>query len=227
MIAIVPARGGSKGLPKKNIRRLIDKPMIAYTLIEALNSRYISEVIISTDDETIASIAVEYGAKCLFMRPAELARDDSLAVDNYIYTIDRLNNEFDYKITEFVVLQPTSPLRLAVDIDNVIELFYSKNADSAFSFTQEAHPISWHKKIDLNQKIIPIFDGELKNRQDVVATYFPNGAVYVFKYEVIKKRKYYTDNSFAHIMPADRSVDVDTISDFKYVEFLLRTRYEE
>lgn len=227
MIAIVPARGGSKGVPGKNIKDLFGKPMIAYTIEEALKSKYITEVIISTDDERIADVAVRYGAKCPFMRPAELAQDDSLAIDTYTYTVDKLNPKFGYSIADFAVLQPTSPLRLAEDIDNTIEVFKKNNADSAISFTREAHPISWHKYLDENSRIVPIFEDKLLNRQELRPTYYPNGAVFVFKYSTIKSGKYYTDKSYAYVMPASRSVDIDTLDDFEYAEFLLRKRHEK
>lgn len=227
MIAIMPARGGSKGLPGKNIKELFGKPMIAYTIEEGLRSRYISEVIVSTDDKEIAEVAVRYGARCPFMRPAELATDKSLAIDTYTYTIERLNKEFGYNIREFAVLQPTSPLRIAEDIDNTIEIFKTHDADSAISFTKEDHPVTWHKYLDENSRITPLFEEKVQNRQEIRPTYYPNGAVYVFKIDVVKSGRYYTENSYAHVMPADRSVDVDTIDDFEYAEFLLRKRYEK
>jgi len=116
MIAIIPARGGSKGLPGKNIRPLNGKPLIAYAIEAALKAKHIDRVIISTDDEEIARVAVEYGAELPFMRPAELASDTAMAIDNYIYTIGRLEEEGGKPIDAFVVLQPTSPLRIAEDM---------------------------------------------------------------------------------------------------------------
>lgn len=224
MIAIVPARGGSKGLPGKNIKPLCGKPMIAYTIEEAKKSKYISEVIISTDSEEIEEIAIKYGAKSLFSRPKYLASDTAKAIDNYIYTVDRLNGEFGYAIKDFVVLQPTSPLRLAKDIDGAIELFKSKNADSVISYTEEQHPIEWHKYITDDGKFESIFEEKLLNRQEIKKSYYPNGAVYVFAYSLIKQKKYYSNDSYPYIMPQDRSVDIDTLEDFKYIEFLLREK---
>lgn len=226
MIAIVPARGGSKGLPGKNIKDLLGKPMIAYTIEEALKSKYITEVIISTDCTEIEKVALEYGAKSYFLRPEELASDTAKAIDNYIFTIDRLNNEFGYEIENFVVLQPTSPLRTVEDIDGAIELFNNKNADSVVSYTEEHHPIEWHKYITEDGKFENIFEEKLLNRQEIKKSYFPNGAVFIFDYELIKQGKYYSDNSYAYIMPRFRSVDVDTIEDFKYIEFLMRDNNE-
>lgn len=227
MIAIVPARGGSKGLPGKNIKNLLGKPMIVYTIEEALKSKYISEVVISTDCKEIEEVAVRYGAKSPFLRPEYLASDSAKAIDNYIYTIDRLNSEFDYDIEDFVVLQPTSPLRTVADIDGAIELFKERNAQSVVSYTEEHHPIEWHKYIAEDGKFENIFEEKLLNRQEIKKSYYPNGAVFVFQYELIKQKKYYSDESYAYIMPRFRSVDVDTIEDFKYIEFLMRGNNEK
>ena len=199
MIAIIPARGGSKGLPGKNIKEMCDKPLIAYTIEAALKSKSIDHVILSTDDEEIAAVAKKYGAEVPFMRPAELASDTAMAVDNYIYTIGRLEKEWNTKIDSFVVLQPTSPLRIAEDIDGAVELFNARNADSVVTYVKEAHPIFWHKKIDENNKLEDIFEGTIANRQELPITYYPNGAVYVFSTEMIRQKKYYTDKSLSLI----------------------------
>lgn len=224
MIAIIPARGGSKGLPGKNILPLCGKPMIAYTIEAAKQSKYIDHVIVSTDDQKIAEIALQYGAEVPFLRPDFLASDTAQAVDNYIYTIERLSKEWNTPIEEFVVLQPTSPLRIAEDIDGAIEMFMEKQADSVISYTPEAHPVRWHKYLDENNAFVDIFDTTIANRQDLKTSYYPNGAVYVFRFSMIKERKYYTDKSYGFVMPRVRSVDIDYKEDFDYVEFLMSRR---
>lgn len=224
MIAIIPARGGSKGLPGKNILPLCGKPMIAYSIEAAKQSKYIDHVIVSTDDQKIADIALEYGAEVPFLRPDILASDTAQAVDNYIYTIERLSKEWNTRIEEFVVLQPTSPLRIAEDIDGAIEMFIEKRADSVISYTPEAHPVRWHKYLDENNAFVEIFDTTIANRQDLKTSYYPNGAVYVFRFSIIKERRYYTDKSYAFVMPRSRSVDIDYKGDLDYVEFLMSKR---
>lgn len=224
MIAIIPARGGSKGLPGKNIRPLNGEPLIAYTVEAALQAKHIDRVIISTDDSEIARIAVQHGAELPFMRPSYLASDTAMAVDNYIYTIDRLEKEEGVMIGSFVVLQPTSPLRTSEDIDNAINLFLQKNADSVISYTKEAHPISWHKYLDEDGHFIDIINSKVANRQDYRISYYPNGAVYVFKTDIIRQKTYYTQNSYAYVMPRNRSVDIDSIEDFEYAEYLLQKK---
>ena len=169
---------------------------------------------------TIA-VARNFGAEVPFLRPAFLATDSSQAVDNYIYTVDRLSREGNVDIDEFVVLLPTSPLRTSDDVDRAIELFYEKNADSVVSYTPEAHPVRWHKYLNEDNSFENIFDETIANRQEIRTSYYPNGAIYVFRTEMIKTRQYYTNKSFAYIMPRDRSVDIDTADDFLYAEFML------
>ena len=220
MIAIIPARGGSKGLPGKNIRNLNGKPLIAYTIEEALKSKYITRVILSTDDVEIAKVAKQYGAEVPFMRPSHLATDAAKAIDAYKYTYERLEKEENIEISEFVILQPTSPFRTANHIDQAIDLYNDKKADSVISYCPEHHPIIWHKYITEAGKIESIFEGSTRNRQEEKPTYFPNGAIYIFKRKIIEQELYYTDNSFAYIMNRKDSVDIDTIDDFEYAEFL-------
>jgi CMP-N,N'-diacetyllegionaminic acid synthase len=221
MIAIIPARGGSKGLPGKNIKSLNGKPMIAYAIEAALACTQISEVIVSTDDEEIYQIGLQYGAKDTFLRPSELAGDNALAIDNYIYTLERLQREYHYAIDAFIVLQPTSPLRTIADIDAAITLFKNNNADSVISYCEEQHPVSWHKYLNEDGRLENIFPDEIKNRQDVRTSYYPNGAIFVFSYRLIKSGRYYGDHTFSYLMPRQRSVDVDTLDDFEYAQFLM------
>lgn len=224
MIAIIPARGGSKGLPGKNIRLLNGKPLIAHAIDCALHAKSIDRVIVSTDDQQIADVARKFGAEVPFLRPDYLASDTAQAVDNYIYTIDRLSKAWRTPIDAFVVLLPTTPLRISADVDRAVELFHEKNADSVISYTPEAHPIRWHKYLTEDNAFESILDDTIANRQDLRVSYYPNGAVYVFRTSMIKQRLYYTDKSYAYVMPRERSVDIDTIDDFEYAEFLLKRR---
>ena len=221
MIAIVPARGGSKGLPGKNIRILHGKPLIAYTIEAALKSPHIEEVFLSTDSQEIANIGMQYGVTVPFLRPAKLATDDALAIDNYIYTIERLEKISNKEISSVMILQPTSPLRNFQDIGLAIDLFNRNNADSVISYTEEELQISWHKYISTDGHLIDILESSIKNRQAYRESYYPNGAIYIFKKELLLQGKYYNDNTFAYIMPRNRSVDIDTLDDFIYAEYLL------
>lgn len=224
MLAIIPARGGSKGLPGKNTKLLCGSPLIEYTIKAALKSKQITKVLVSTDSKEIADIALEAGAEVPFLRPVELATDDALAIDNYIYTCDRMMTEGNGDIENFVVLQPTSPLRTTEDIDSAVNLFFAQNADSVISVTENEHPIYWSMVIDDSGRARHFFEhkNKLSNRQELIKTYIPNGAIYVFNYKFLKKEStYYSDNTFAYTMPKERSIDIDDSFDFKLAEFLM------
>ena len=131
ILGLIPARGGSKGLPRKNIRPLLGKPLIAWTIEQALASEYLDRVVVSTDDEKIAEISRKYGAKVPFMRPKESAADEARRIDVVLHAIDWMEkNDNSYDL--IMLLQPTSPLRTSEDIDKAIKLFISKKADSLF-----------------------------------------------------------------------------------------------
>jgi N-acylneuraminate cytidylyltransferase/CMP-N,N'-diacetyllegionaminic acid synthase len=224
MIAIIPARGGSKGLPGKNVMALAGKPLIAHTIEAALQARAIDRVIVSTDDDKIAETAKAWGAEVPFMRPANLASDDSKAIDAYLYTIERLEKEGGTPVHSVVILLPTSPLRTGADIDAAVALFDEKNADSVISYTPEAHPISWHRYLGPDGDFEPIFPTDLSNRQDIRTSYYPNGAIYVFRTQLLRERQYYGGRSFAYLMPRSRSVDIDSRDDFDYAAYLMTKR---
>ncbi len=225
MLAIIPARGGSKGVPGKNIKPLCGKPLIVYTIEAAVAAKTIDRIILSTDDPEIAKIASKYDVEIPFMRPKELAQDNSLAIDNYIYTIERLNREFKCNYEEFVVLLPTAPLRTSEDIDKAVELFSQTNAESVISCTTLHHPLEWVFSINDNGVIQRNSETDIRkmmNRQESKHSYIPNGAVYVFKYSLLKeKNSYYSDRTYAYVMPPERSLDMDTLYDFEFAEFLM------
>ena len=224
MIAIIPARGGSKGLPGKNIRNLAGKPLICHTISAALKAKSITRVIVSTDDANIASIAEGCGAEVPFMRPDELASDNSLAIDSYLYTIDRLATEGNIKIDSFIALLPTAPLRLANDIDGAIEVFNTKEADSVISITDPEVPVEWYKRINKNGILEDYFTNAntMKNRQEFNASYIPNGAIYIFNVDKLRSlRTYYMDKTYPYIMSRGHSVDIDEVLDFYWAEFLI------
>lgn len=227
MIVLIPARGGSKGLPGKNVRMLGDMPLIAHSICAALSAELVTRVIVSTDDAEISAVATEYGAEVPFMRPPELAQDDSMVMDAYLYTIDRLAEQSGSKISEFTALLPTAPFRTHGDIDSAINIFREQNADSVISVTETEIPVQWYRKIDeegILREYLPGFDA-IQNRQHNKVTYVPNGAIYIFKTEVLRSsRKYYTNKTYPYIMPSCRSVDIDTELDFLYSEFLINKK---
>lgn len=227
MIAIIPARGGSKGLPGKNIKLLNDIPLIGHTILSAIKAKSISRVIVSTDDDEIAQIAKEWGAEVPFMRPAKLAGDEAMVMDAYLYTVDRLALEDNIPINTFVALLPTVPLRLSTDIDAAVAIFFENNADSVISVTEAPVPIDWYKKIETNGILTDFFvnANSVANRQELVKGHVPNGAIYIFKTEKLRQtRQYYMEKTYPYIMPRDRSADIDEPLDFEWAEFLLNRR---
>ena len=224
MLAIIPARGGSKGLPGKNLRNLAGKPLICHTISAALKAKSINRVIVSTDDVNIASIAKGCGAEVPFMRPNELASDNSLVIDSYLYMIDHLSSEGNIKIDSFIALLPTAPLRLAFDIDGAIEVFNTKEADSVISITDAEVPVEWYKRINKNGILEDYLTNAniMKNRQEFDASYIPNGAIYIFNVDKLRSlRTYYMDKTFPYIMSRAHSVDIDEVLDFYWAEFLI------
>ncbi|WP_370134392.1 cytidylyltransferase domain-containing protein [Alteromonas sp.] len=222
MLAIIPARGGSKGLPGKNIKDFDGKPLICHTIEAALSSEEISDVVVSTDCPEILRIAQQYPIHDIGLRPSNLATDAAKAVDTYKYVVAKVTDSLHLPVNSFCVLQPTSPLRISSDIDKAVKLFRHKKADSVISMVEESHPIHWHKYLENDLSISPILESNLENRQDLKSSYYPNGAVYIFSHNVLDLDNYYTEKSYGYIMPRNRSVDIDTLDDFEYALFLKR-----
>lgn len=222
---LITARGGSKGIPHKNVCPLAGKPLIAWTIEAALQARRLDRVIVSTDDEEIAKVSREWGADVPFMRPAELARDDSPHLEVIRHALGWLAAESEAELDYLMLLQPTSPLRTSADIDSAIALGEEKNADAVVSvcLTHE-HPF-------LSKQVTP--DGRLLDfvekpqgylaRQSLPPAYSLNGAIYMVRRSLLLERDdWYTDRTFAYIMPPERSLDIDTPWDLRLVDLILR-----
>ena len=149
VLGIIPARGGSKGMPKKNIRPLLNKPLIAWTIEQALKSKYIDRVVVSTDDPAIARLAKKHGADVPFMRPDKLATDKAKSIDVVSHALLSLPEKYDY----VVLLQPTSPLRTADDIDACVKLCMSKGGNSCVSVTESEKNPHWMYSLDRNGRM--------------------------------------------------------------------------
>ena len=222
IIAIIPARGGSKGIPRKNIKLLAGKPLIAHSIENALKSKYIDIVIVSTEDEEIAEISRRYGAEVL-ERPEELAKDETTTIDVIFHVLEVLGaNNFTPKT--IVLLQPTSPLRKAEDIDNAIMLFLDSDCESVVSVCEVEHPPYWSFRIE-ERYLKSLFDKRYlrMRRQDLEKAYIPNGAIYVSTPQTLYKYKgFYCNYIIPYIMPIERSVDIDNEIDFMLAELLMR-----
>lgn len=222
ILAIIPARGGSKGIPRKNIRMLAGKPLIAWTIEEAKKSKYIDRLILSSEDEEIIKVAKEWGCEVPFVRPAELAKDDTPGIEPVLHAISMLPG-YDY----VVLLQPTSPLRLVDDIDGCIETCLSANAPSCVSVTEvNQHPYLMYK-IDKTGYLAPFRDqkNEIHRRQDLPAVYILNGAAYVAASTWVQQsRSFLRPDTKAYVMPKGRSQDIDDSIDLQIAELILKDR---
>ena len=221
ILAIIPVREGSKRLPEKNYRILNGKPLIEWTIFAAKNSKYIDEIVISSDDSKILEIA-RTNKVIDYKRNKELSSDMASSVDVIIDVIDNFENQFDL----VVVLQPTSPLRQSGDIDSAIDLFYNKNADSVVSVCESDHPVQWMNTLPKDLSMNDFLSEEVKSlrSQDLEKFYRPNGALYLIKPQIlITKRSFYIDkNAYAFVMPRERSIDIDEKMDFIIGEILIK-----
>jgi CMP-N,N'-diacetyllegionaminic acid synthase len=223
MIAIIPARGGSKGLPGKNIKLLGGLPLISHTIKVALESNLVDRVIVSTEDKEISSIAKKFGAEVPFIRPLNFAEDKSMVLDTYLHAVDWVAKKDGKPVESFVALLPTIPLKVSEDIDQAIKIFKNKNAYSVISVVESTVPLHWYRRITnegILENFLPEFNA-VKNRQEFEKAYIPNGAVYVFQTENLRSsRQYYNHKTYPYIMPRERSVDIDDLLDFEWAEYL-------
>jgi CMP-N,N'-diacetyllegionaminic acid synthase len=226
-VGIIPARGGSKGIPGKNLKPAAGKPLIAWTIETALAATLLDRVIVSTDSAEIADVARRYGAEVPFIRPADLAQDHTPGIEPVLHAVQWLEENEGYQPDIIVLLQPTSPLRIPEDIDSAIELIQEKRADAIVSVTPaEAHPY-WMKQIDDSGRMTDFIklDQPIDRRQDLPELYTVNGAIYVARYEVLMQQKTFdTDNTFSLVMPPERSLDIDTPWDLYLADLILRDR---
>lgn len=231
MIAFIPARGGSKGVPRKNIKDLCGKPLIAWTIEAALNAESIDRVIVTTDDNEIATIAKEYGAEVPFLRPANLASDTATAIDVYLHAADYVMNETGQAIDKFMVLLPTVPLRTAQHIDAAVRQFNEKKSTTLISFVEASTPASWYHYMDENGYVRNAGFGNgtnMANRQTNQSYYVPNGAIYILDYELLKeKRTYYCDDTICYLMTDEDSIDIDYPIDFEFAKCLMEKRLND
>lgn len=221
VLAIIPARGGSKTLPRKNIRCLAGKPLIAWTIEEARKSQYIDCSIISSDDDEIIRVAREWGAEVPFIRPAELAEDDTPGIEPVLHALKSINGYYDYT----VLLQPTSPLRTVKDIDECIHYCISKGAVTCTSVSKVDKSPYWMYSLNDQQRLRPLVLSQqsINRRQDLPPIYALNGAIYVAQTQYLQKaRCFISHETLAYIMPAERAMDIDDEIDFRYCELKLQ-----
>lgn len=224
VLAIIPARGGSKGLPHKNILPLCGKPLINYTIEAALKSEYIDTIMVSTDDEEIANLAKQAGAEIPFLRPSYLATDTATSFDVIINCLKWYRNQGE-NYHYFILLQPTSPLRTDEDINAAFELLKNKNAKAIVSVCESDHHPYWMNTLPLDQNMNFFEKHEYTNkmRQQLPTFYRLNGAIYLSEVDYFEEQKSFMgQKTFALIMNKMHSVDIDDRLDLKFAEFLLK-----
>jgi len=222
ILAVIPARLGSKRLPKKNIRKLHGKPLLAYTIDAAKNSRHLNRFVVSTEDIEIAQISQSFSTEVI-MRPPKLARDETPTEDVIIDVLEQLRNKEQYVPDIIVLLQPTSPLRTTEDIDNAIVTFLNSLGESLISVTEYDHTPYWALRIEKGVLKPEFIKGSFKRSQDLPKLYRPNGSIFITRVKMfLKYRSFYTNQIIPFIMPRERSIDIDDEFDFSITEFLLK-----
>ena len=227
ILALIPARGESKGIPRKNIRPLCGKPLIAWTIEQAKMSRCIDDVVVSTDNKYIAEVSEKWGAVVPFLRPKELATDKAAGMDVVLHALEwfeKADNPYDV----VVLLQPTSPLRTFKDIDNAIKLLFAKRGKAVISVSRvNKHPY-WMNTLPGNRSMEKFLRKGITNtnRQDLPEYFSLNGAIFAGEWVFLKRRKtFFGKGTFAYIMPTERSIDIDGEIDFLFAENLIKNLF--
>jgi CMP-N,N'-diacetyllegionaminic acid synthase len=221
ILAIIPAKGKSSRLPGKNIKPFAGKPLIVWTIIESRKSRFLDEIIVSTENEEIARIARRCGVKAPFRRPSYLIKGHISSIDvarHAAVWFENNGKHFDL----VMLLQPTSPLRTARDIDESIKHFFKKEADALISIVRATKSPLWLKKINKNGYLEDLIKNKSKKKIQNKIICMPNGAIYIFRTDALfLKRKYKTA---AYLMDNIRSIDIDDQLDFKIAQWLMWER---
>jgi CMP-N,N'-diacetyllegionaminic acid synthase len=227
ILGIIPARGGSKAIPRKNLALLGNKPLLAWTVEVALESASLDRLVISTDDPEIAEVGKKLGAEVPFLRPAELATDASTSMDVILHAIRWFADNENYRPDYVLLLQPTSPLRTATDVREPIKLALAKHADSVVSVCEtHQHPL-WMKGVNEEGTLVDLYpqSSAPTRRQDLPSVFALNGAIYLaLRTFLLSERTFISDRTYAYVMPENRSLDVDTPWDLHVADLILRDR---
>lgn len=220
ILAVIPARGGSKGVPKKNIKLMAGEPLIAWTIKVTQKSKYIDRVILSSEDDEIIRIAQEFRCDVPFKRPQSLAQDDTHGIEPILHAIEHCPG-YDY----VMMLQPTSPLRLIEDIDGCIEKFVKEQAKSCVSVCEPTKSPYWMFTLENDERLHAILPEHslIPRRQDLPSIYALNGAVYIAEINwLLENKNFISKETIGYVMPVSRSYDIDTLEDFAICELFLR-----
>lgn len=224
ILALIPARGGSKGIKNKNIVELNGHPLIAYSIKTSLNSRYIDETVVTTDSEDIAKISKNYGASVPFLRPKELASDQAKTIDAVVHAIKMLH-EVKLYFDVLILLQPTQPLRTANDIDGALEMFFEKGMQGLVSVSPVAdHPLLIRSFDEEGNLMSLLGENSTCRRQDMKNYYKVNGCIYINRICTLTKHTSFNDNPVGYIMDGAHSVDIDDMEDLRLAEYYLQKK---
>jgi CMP-N,N'-diacetyllegionaminic acid synthase len=230
ILVYIPARAGSKGIKDKNIIEVCGKPLIAYSIEAAKNSKYVDKVIVSTDSPSYAEISKLYDADVPFLRPAELATDTSIEMDTTKHLMAWIENHLLEQYQMIIRLQPTSPLRISKDLDLAIEKFVEKNADSIIGVTECSVSPLWTNTLPSDHSMANFINKEImtKNRQELPVYYRLNGSIFIADWNFMKENwSWFGKNSYAIVIPEERAVDIDNSIDLELAEVLLKKRKKE
>ena len=219
LMALIPARGGSKGIPRKNIRPFCGKPLMQWAIDVALGSPSVDRVVVSTDDPEIADVACAGGAEVPFLRPTDLASDTAPGIAPVLHALQQLP-----EVSDVLLLQPTSPLRHVEDLEAIVALHRQAGHDSVVSVTPSSKHPAWMFALSPGQLLEPLV--ALSNaacRQQLPPAYALNGSLYLASRSFLEReRSFLTANTVGYVMPPERSVDIDSPLDWQWAEFLMQ-----
>ena len=225
ILGVIPARGGSKSVPHKNLAPLNGKPMMVYTIEAAQNSQLMTHFVVSSEDEKIIQVARQYGAPAPFIRPAEFATDEAPSLPVVQHAVREMESRLDIVFDYVVMLQATSPLRTGADIDTALEKLIRTGADSVVSVVRIAHHHPARMRFIEDDLLVQLPMGEqkeLQRRQDLPPVYIRNGAIFARREVVMEKNSFLGKVSRPYLMPESRSANVDTKFDFLVVEVMMQ-----
>jgi CMP-N-acetylneuraminic acid synthetase len=227
LLGVITARGGSKGIPGKNLKPLAGRPLLAYTIEAAQQSGAFDRLILSTDDDAIAAYARSLGCDVPFMRPASLARDETIHLDVMAHAVAWMRDRERYESDLVMILQPTSPLRSADDIRRAVDLIAATGADSVVSVSEVPPHYNPMRALRIDDRgLATLFvTGEpvrrrINRRQDMPPAWTMNGAIYLFRTGVLRAEapSLYGDRTAAYVMPVERGISLDDLGDWAFAE---------
>jgi CMP-N-acetylneuraminic acid synthetase len=225
VLGVIPARSGSRRVPAKNTQPVGGRPLIVWT-IDAARRAALDRVVVSTDSEAIAALARDAGADVPGLRPASLAADDTPGIDPVLHVVEKLESEEGYRPDYVVVLQPTSPLRTAHDIEAAIDVARRTGALSVASVCRVSHPQSWLRHVGRAGELLAASAGPASPHSE--PCHVLNGAIYLVERQtLLQRRSLYAETPYAYVMPAERSLDVDTAWDLHLADLALRFPFQQ